>query len=90
MTPSPTACACHGALGIAATAVPDDVLEKLRGVSIPTISGILRRLGHRNTFLVGLAPRTPIQNFVGRAFIGRALQRPSVSRRGACRERDAP
>ena len=74
------ACACHSALGVAPTAVPDDVLDKLRGVSIPTISGILRRLGHRNTFLAGLAPRTPIQNFVGRAFTGRALPtRPDVS-----------
>ena len=80
MTDPTTACACHATLGIAATAVPDDVLEKLKGVSIPTISGILRRLGHRNTFLAGLAPRTPIQNFVGRAFTGRALPtRPDVA-----------
>ncbi len=74
------ACSCHGALGVGPTAVPDDDLEKLRGVSIPTISGILRRLGHRNTFLVGLVPRTTLQNFVGRAFTGRALPtRPDVS-----------
>src|SRR5262245_14222501 len=61
MTDSTTACACHGPLGIAPTIVSDDVLEKIKGVSIPTISGILRRLGHRNTFLAGLVPRTPIQ-----------------------------
>jgi 5-oxopent-3-ene-1,2,5-tricarboxylate decarboxylase/2-hydroxyhepta-2,4-diene-1,7-dioate isomerase len=74
------ACACHGALGVGSTSVPDDVLDKLRGVSIPTISGILRRLGHSNTFLAGLVPRTPMQNFVGRAFTGRALPtRPDVS-----------
>jgi regulator of RNase E activity RraA len=73
MTDSTTACACHGTLGITPTAVPDDVLEKLRGVSIPTISGVLRRLGYRNTFLSGLAPRTSNQSFVGRALTGRAL-----------------
>ena len=75
-----TACSCHGALGVAPTAVPDHVLDKLGGVSIPTISGILRRLGHGNTYLGGLAPRTSIQHFVGRAFTGRALPtRPDVS-----------
>lgn len=80
MTPPATACACHGTLGVAPTAVPDDVLERLRAVSVPTISGILRRLGHRNTFLDGLAPRTSIQSFVGRAFTGRALPtRPDVA-----------
>ena len=80
MTPPAPACACHDALGIAPTAVPADVLDKLGGVSIPTISGILRRLGHRNTYLAGLAPRTPIQSFVGRAFTGRALPtRPDVA-----------
>jgi len=74
------ACSCHSTLGVAPTAVPDDVLDKLKGVSIPTISGILRRLGHGNTYLAGLMPRTPIQNFVGRAFTGRALPtRPDVS-----------
>jgi len=75
-----SACACHGALGVGSTSIPDDVLDKLRGVSIPTISGILRRLGHSNTFLAGVVPRTSIQNFVGRAFTGRALPtRPDVS-----------
>jgi 5-oxopent-3-ene-1,2,5-tricarboxylate decarboxylase/2-hydroxyhepta-2,4-diene-1,7-dioate isomerase len=73
MTTSPTACACHSELDIETTAVPDEILEALKGASIPTISGILRRLGYRNTFLSGLAPRTSMQNFVGRAFTGRAL-----------------
>jgi regulator of RNase E activity RraA len=53
--------------------VPDEVLEKLRGVSIPTISLILRRLGYGHTFLSGLIPRTPAQNFAGRAFTGRTV-----------------
>lgn len=73
MTTSPTACACHSDLAIESTAVPDEILEALKGASIPTISLILRRLGYRNTFLSGLAPRTSMQNFVGRAFTGRAL-----------------
>lgn len=68
-----TTCVCHGGLGIAATAVPDDVLAKLKDVSIPTICMTLRRLGYGNTFLSGLAPRTALQNFVGRAFTGRTL-----------------
>jgi regulator of RNase E activity RraA len=49
------------------------VLEKLKGVSIPTISLVLRRLGYGNTFLSGVVPRTAAQNFVGRAFTARAL-----------------
>ena len=73
MTTPANACACHTDLGIAPTAVPDEILERLKGTSIPTISGILRRLGYRNTFLSGLAPRTSMQNFVGRALTGRAL-----------------
>ena len=81
MTSPATACACHDDLGIGRTAVPDEVLAKLKGASIPTISGILRRLGHRNTFLSGLVPRAPLQNFVGRAFTGRALPtRPDVAK----------
>jgi 5-oxopent-3-ene-1,2,5-tricarboxylate decarboxylase / 2-hydroxyhepta-2,4-diene-1,7-dioate isomerase len=66
-------CACHGNLGIAPTKIDDAVLETLKGVSIPTISMILRRLGYASTFLSGVAPRTPSQNFVGRAFTGRTL-----------------
>jgi len=73
MTPTTNACACHSHLGIALTAVPDEVLKKLKGVSIPTVSLVLRRLGYGNTFLSGLAPRTSMQNFVGRAFTGRTL-----------------
>jgi hypothetical protein len=59
MTESPASCACHSHLGIEPVAVPDEVLTRLKGVSIPTISLILRRLGYRNTFLSGLVPRTP-------------------------------
>ena len=66
-------CACHDNLGIARIAVSDEVLEKLTGVSIPTISLILRRLGYGNTFLSGVAPRTSAQTFAGRAFTARAL-----------------
>jgi 5-oxopent-3-ene-1,2,5-tricarboxylate decarboxylase/2-hydroxyhepta-2,4-diene-1,7-dioate isomerase len=73
MTSPTSACACHHNLGIASTAVGDDVIEKLEGVSIPTISQILRRLGYHNTFLRGLVPRTQVQGLVGRAFTGRAL-----------------
>jgi regulator of RNase E activity RraA len=70
---TPQSCACHGNLGIDRTAVADTVLERLKGVSVPTISGILRRLGYRHTFLAGLTPRTSAQSFVGRALTGRAL-----------------
>jgi regulator of RNase E activity RraA len=73
MTSATDACACHGNLGIERTAVADEVLERLKGVSIPTISLVLRRLGYRNSFLSGLVPRTPAQHFVGRAFTGRAV-----------------
>jgi regulator of RNase E activity RraA len=73
MTPATTACACHGRLGLPPAAVPDGVLDTLRGVSIPTISQVLRRLGYRSTFLSGVAPRTALQSFVGRAFTGRTL-----------------
>ena len=72
-TTTTPACACHGHLGIAPTAVPDGALEKLKGVSIPTISIVLKRLGYGNTFLSGLTPRTSKQSFVGRAFTGRTL-----------------
>jgi 5-oxopent-3-ene-1,2,5-tricarboxylate decarboxylase/2-hydroxyhepta-2,4-diene-1,7-dioate isomerase len=68
-----TACACHDDLGVPPTAVADDVLERLGGVSIPTISMVLKRLGYGNAFLSGLVPRTPMQRFVGRAFTGRTL-----------------
>jgi 5-oxopent-3-ene-1,2,5-tricarboxylate decarboxylase / 2-hydroxyhepta-2,4-diene-1,7-dioate isomerase len=73
MTSPSSACACHNNLGIEPTFVPADVIEKLKGVSIPTISGILRRLGYHNTFLKGLVPRAQVQGLVGRAFTGRAL-----------------
>jgi regulator of RNase E activity RraA len=73
MSQSDTACACHDDLGIKRTPVGDEVIAALRGVSIPTISGILRRLGFPNTFLSGLVPRTSAQGFVGRAFTGRAV-----------------
>src|SRR5262245_53947343 len=73
MTSSTTACACHGNLGVDATVVPDEVLEKLEAVSIPTISQVLRRLGFANAFLSGLVPRTREQHFVGRAFTARTV-----------------
>ncbi len=73
MSQTETACACHDDLGITRTAVGDDVIEALHAVSIPTISGILRRLGYPNTFLSGLVPRTSAQGFVGRAFTGRTV-----------------
>lgn len=73
MTSPTSACACHGNFGLEATAVPDGVIGKLKEVSIPTISSILRRLGYRNTFLRGLVPRTQVQSLVGRALTGRAL-----------------
>ena len=72
MTSRAQACACHDHLGSARTAVLDDVLEKLRSVSIPSISLILRRLGYLNTFLSGLVPRTSAQGFAGRALTARA------------------
>ena len=73
MTSSAKSCACHDHLGSARATVPDDVLETLAGVSIPTISGILRRLGYPNTYLARVVPRTSKQAFVGRAFTARAL-----------------
>src|SRR5207247_2179542 len=69
----PEACACHSRLGFERVAVSDDVLAKLKSVSIPTISQILRRRGVGNAFLSGVAPRTPLQSLVGRAFTARAL-----------------
>src|SRR5262245_33446284 len=73
MTSNAKACACHDDLGSTRAAVPDDVLAALRAVSIPTISGILRRLGYPNTFLAGLVPRTSEQSFAGRSLTARAL-----------------
>ena len=73
MTTATNACACHGTLGIGPTAVSDLALETLKGISIPTISMVLRRLGYSGMFLSGLAPRTSLQNFAGRAFTGRTL-----------------
>jgi len=66
-------CGCHGNLGLARTAVPDDVLKKLKDVSIPTLSGILRRLGFPNTFLSDVTPRTQAQHLVGRALTARTV-----------------
>jgi regulator of RNase E activity RraA len=73
MTSMATQCACHGSLGVERTAVADACLQRLKGVSVPTISSILRRLGFHNTFLAGLVPRTPVQSFAGRAFTARAV-----------------
>ena len=73
MTTTVNGCACHGNLGIEPTKVSDLVLETLKGISIPTISMILRRLGYSGMFLSGVAPRTSMQNFAGRAFTGRTL-----------------
>ena len=73
MTTSAKACACHDHLGSTRATVPDGVLETLASVSIPTISGILRRLGYPNTYLARVVPRTSEQAFVGRAFTARAL-----------------
>ena len=73
MTTTVNGCACHGSLGIERTTVPDSVLEMLKGISIPTISMILRRIGYSGMFLSGVAPRTSMQNFAGRAFTGRTL-----------------
>ena len=66
-------CACHGHLGIERTKVPDSVLETLKGISIPTISMVLRRLGYSGMFLSGVTPRTAMQGFAGRAFTGRTV-----------------
>lgn len=67
------ACSCHNRLGVKPVAVTDDVLAQLKTVSIPTISQILKRRGYGNAFLSGVAPRTPLQNLVGRAFTARTL-----------------
>ena len=67
------ACTCHDDLGIKPTAVSAAVLETLKGISIPTISMTLRRLGYSGLFLSGVVPRTSMQNFAGRAFTGRTL-----------------
>ena len=78
---SNSSCACHDSLGIEPKPAADAVLETLKEVSIPTLSGILRRLGYRTTFLSGVVPRTPEQRFAGRAFTGRALPtRPDVAK----------
>ena len=46
MTSTMNACACHSNLGIESTTVPDDVLNKLRGVNTPTISLVLLLARH--------------------------------------------
>jgi 5-oxopent-3-ene-1,2,5-tricarboxylate decarboxylase / 2-hydroxyhepta-2,4-diene-1,7-dioate isomerase len=73
MTTTVNGCACHGNLGIGPTKVSDLVLETLKGISIPTISMVLRRLGYSGMFLSGVAPRTSMRNFAGRAFTGRTV-----------------
>ena len=73
MTSGAKSCACHDDLGSVRATVPDAVLQQLKGVSIPSISLILRRLGYPNTFLGGLVPRTSVQGFAGRARTARAL-----------------
>jgi regulator of RNase E activity RraA len=54
-------------LGMPTVEVPDEVLAKLKKISVTTLGGTLIRLGIANTFLEGLVPRTSNQSFAGRA-----------------------
>jgi regulator of RNase E activity RraA len=78
-------------LGMPTVEVPEEVIEKLKKVSVTTIGGILGRNGIANTFLEGLVPRTSLQRFAGPAMtlhclptredVAKAQQgRPSVHR----------
>jgi 5-oxopent-3-ene-1,2,5-tricarboxylate decarboxylase/2-hydroxyhepta-2,4-diene-1,7-dioate isomerase len=65
--------ACHADLGLAAVPCPDEVLTHLHKVSVATLFQVLNRLGFQRIYLTGVAPRTSVQRFVGRAFTMRCL-----------------
>ena len=69
----PSADPCHADLGLTAVPCPDEVLSQLQKVSVATLFQVLHRLGFHHTYLTGVAPRTPAQRFVGRAFTMRCL-----------------
>jgi regulator of RNase E activity RraA len=53
--------------------VPAEVLEKLSKVSTATVTGMLLKLGIRNTFMEGVYPLCPDKILVGQAFTLRCL-----------------
>jgi hypothetical protein len=65
--------ACHADLGLAAVPCPDEALTQLHKVSVATLFQVLNRLGFQRTYLTGVAPRTSVQRFLGRAFTMRCL-----------------
>lgn len=54
-------------LGMPAVEITEEVLNKLKKISVTTLGGVLVRMGIANGFLEGLVPRTSNQNFAGRA-----------------------
>ena len=61
------------AFGSAPTPVADETLEKLKKVSVTTITGVLARLGISNCYMQNVPPRTKACNFAGTAFTMRTV-----------------
>jgi regulator of RNase E activity RraA len=53
--------------------VPAEVLDKLKTVSTATVTGLLLKMGIRNTFMEGVYPLCPDKALVGQAFTLRYL-----------------
>ncbi len=60
-------------LGLEKVEVPDEVLEKLKKVSVTTIWGELNRRGIPNTFMEGVKPQNSKTSFAGTAYTLRTL-----------------
>lgn len=63
----------HDYFGVEATPVSDETLEKLKKVSVTTITGVLARLGISNAYMQNVSPRTSNCNFAGIAFTMRTV-----------------
>ncbi len=60
-------------LGLEKVAVSDDVLEKIKKVSVTTIWGELQRRGIPNTYMEGVKPQNSKTSFAGTAYTLRFL-----------------
>lgn len=58
----------HDDFGMQATPVSDETLEKLKKVSVTTITGVLARLGISNAYMHDVPPRTTNRSFAGTAY----------------------
>ena len=63
----------RSSLGSTPTPVFDETLEKLKKVSVTTITGALARLGITNAYMQDVPPRTKACNFAGTAFTMRTV-----------------